>query len=270
MYTNIVLIAGVARSGTSWLGQIIDSSLAVAYRFQPLFSYAFKGFLKYDSTKEDYIRFFKGIYYSNDAFLLQKDKIESGQYPNFLKKTDPVVLAFKENRYQYLFPKMISLFENIKMIGIVRHPCAVINSWITNPKEFPPETDVYKEWRFGGCKNQGREEEFFGFYKWREMANLYLDLKDKFPHRVHVLSYNELVDNPREQVNEIFHFLGIKVTKQTKKFISECNSKHIEGPYSVYKNKNVKDKWKKQLNPKIVDEIYSELKGTRLERFLDE
>ena len=270
MYKNIILIAGAARSGTSWLGQIIDSSPDVAYRFQPLFSYAFKGFLNYDSTNENYIKFVNGIYYSDDNFLLQKDKIESGQYPKFVKKTDPGVLAFKENRYQYLFPKMISLFGNIKMIGIVRHPCAVINSWIANPKEFPPEANVANEWRFGTCKNQGREEEFFGFYKWREVANLYLDLKDKFPHRAYILSYNDLVDNTSRRSEEIFHFLDLEFTKQTENFIAECNSKHIEGPYSVYKNKSVKDKWKKQLNPKIVDEIYFELKGTRLERFLDE
>ena len=45
MYNKIILITGVARSGTSWIGQIIDSSPEVVYRFQPLFSYAFKGFL---------------------------------------------------------------------------------------------------------------------------------------------------------------------------------------------------------------------------------
>ena len=34
-----VAIFGVPRSGTSWLGQIFNSSPMVAYRFQPLFSY---------------------------------------------------------------------------------------------------------------------------------------------------------------------------------------------------------------------------------------
>ena len=39
---SITYLAGVARSGTSWLGQIFDSSPEVRYSFQPLFSYEFK------------------------------------------------------------------------------------------------------------------------------------------------------------------------------------------------------------------------------------
>jgi hypothetical protein len=270
MYEQIIIIAGVARSGTSWVGEIFDSSPNVAYRFQPLFSYAFKGVLHYNSTEENYRDFFNGIYFSKDEFLLQKDKRESGEYPEFKKNSIQKILAFKENRYQYLFPKMISTFDNIFLIGIIRHPCATISSWIANPKEFPPESDVEKEWRFGSCKNQGREEEFFGFYKWREIANLYLDLKDKFPEKVYILNYNNLVSNTLEDVEKMFNFLQIEVSQQTKDFIEKCNIKHIEGPYAVYKDKSVKDKWKSKLDNKIIDEIYFELKGTRLERFLND
>jgi len=268
MYERIVMIAGVARSGTSWIGQIIDSSPDVAYRFQPLFSYAFKGFLDYNSIKEDYVKFFNGIYFSDDEFLLQKDKRISGEYPKFGKKPKQKILAFKENRYQYLFPKTVSLFENIKMLGIIRHPCATINSWIRNPKEFPPNANIDKEWRFGACKNEGREEEFFGFYKWREVANLYLDLKNKFPSKTYILNYDDMVSNTYKETEKMFNFLNIELTEQTKNFINKCHSKNINGPYAVYKNKNVKDKWKKQLDKNIIDEIYDELKGTRLERFL--
>ncbi len=268
MYEKIIVIGGVARSGTSWLGQIIDSSPDVAYRFQPLFSYAFKGFLNYNSTKEDYVKFFNGIYSSNDKFLLQADKRISGEYPKFQKNSEQKILAFKENRYQYLLPKMLSLFENIKMVGIIRHPCATINSWLKNPKEFPPNADVDKEWRFGSCKNQGREEEFFGFYKWREVANLYLDLKNKFPSKIYILNYDDIVDNTDKETEKIFKFLSINLTDQTQNFINKCHSKNINGPYAVYKNKDVKDKWKKLLDKNIIDEIYFELKGTRLEQFL--
>jgi hypothetical protein len=268
MYKEIVLLAGVARSGTSWLGQILDSSPDVAYRFQPLFSYAFKGFLNYNSSKKEYINFFEGIYDSQDVFLLQKDKRQTNQYPSFSKNMNPRILVLKENRYQYIFPKMISLFDHIKMIGIIRHPCAVVNSWIQNPKEFPPGSEVDKEWRFGACKNQGKEEEFFGFYKWREISNLYLDLSEKFPEKVCIIKYNDLVDRTENKVEQIFNFLKIEIEPQTKNFINECNSKHVDGPYSVFKNKKVKDRWRDELNKSIIDEIYFELESTRLEKFL--
>ena len=40
-----IAIHSVPRSGSSWLGQILNSSLKVCFRFQPLFSYAFKDYL---------------------------------------------------------------------------------------------------------------------------------------------------------------------------------------------------------------------------------
>lgn len=268
MITNVVLLAGVARSGTSWLGQIFDSSPSVCYRFQPLFSYAFKNRLNHASTRQDVENFFSDLYESDDHFLLQTDKRESGQYPIFQKRQSPSVLVFKENRYQYLFGRIVSLFENIKMVGIIRNPCAVINSWVKNPKEFPAGSSLADEWRFGACKNQGREEEFFGFYKWREIANFYLDLADKFSHKVIVVRYEDLVNDTMDEAKKLFEFCGIPFTLQTEKFLAECHSRRVETPYSVFKDKSVKDAWRSELPQSIIDEIYFELKGTRLEKFL--
>ena len=268
MFDRVILLAGVARSGSSWLGQIFDSSPDVCYRFQPLFSYAFKERLNYESKRQDIEIFFFELYESNDQFLLQTDKRESGQYPVFQKKQSPSVLVLKENRYQYIFSRIFPFIENFKMVGIVRNPCAVIKSWANNPKEFPDGSCLAEEWRFGACKNQGREEEFFGFYKWREVANLYMELQDKFPRKIYVVRYEDLVDDTVNQVKKMFEFCGLESSLQTEKFLAECNRKSIDTPYSVYKDKSVKDKWRWELPQEIIEEIYFELKGTRLERFL--
>src|SRR5438552_3598208 len=104
-WDRVVVIAGVARSGTSWLGEILDSSPDVAYRFQPIFSYAFKDAVNEDSTREDFERFFRGIYESHDDFLLQRDKREGGLFPTFTKNPQPKYLVWKEARYQYVLGK---------------------------------------------------------------------------------------------------------------------------------------------------------------------
>jgi len=155
------------------------------------------------------------------------------------------------------------------MLGIVRHPGAVINSWLQNPKEFPPGSNPRTEWRFGACKNQGRPENFFGYYKWKETTHLYLDLKDRHPEQVRVVRYKDLVDNTDTVVKDIFAFIGLPVAEQTVRFVEACHATHIEGPYSVYKDKGVKDRWKSQLDPYIADEITRDLTGTSLEVFLE-
>ena len=91
-------IHSVPRSGSSWLGQIFNSSPSVCFRFQPLFSYAFKDYLNKESTMEDILRFFEVIARSNDDFLLQKDKVYSGEYPCFDKKEQFSHIVYKEVR----------------------------------------------------------------------------------------------------------------------------------------------------------------------------
>lgn len=268
MFRHVVVIAGVARSGTSWLGEIIDSSPDVAYRFQPIFSYAFKDAVNIESTREDYERFFRGIYESRDDFLLQTEKREAGLFPSFTKNDGPSCLALKTCRYQYLLPKMLQYFDNLTVLGIVRHPCGAINSWLKNPKEFPQDCDPRKEWRFGACKNNGREEEFFGFYKWKEVAHLYLDLRDKFPKQVFIVKYEELVDEPARLSTAIFDFAGLEFTEQTERFLEACHASNQESPYAVFKDKSVKERWRSELAPEIAREIIEDVEGTALARFL--
>jgi len=268
MFKNIIAIAGVPRSGTSWLGQIIDSSPDVAFRTQPLFSYAFKDAVNEDSPREEYEAFFRAIYYSRDPFLLQTEKREKGLYPTFEKNANPRFLAFKTCRYQYVLPKMLQHFENLKLIGIVRHPCGAINSWLKTAKEFPKNAVPRNEWRFGACRNKGRPEEFFGYYKWKEVAHLYLDLQDRHPSRVDIIRYDRLVGRPYAESYGMFDFLGLEVTAQTEAFLEACHASHDEDPYSVFKAPSVKDKWEQELDPYIASEILQDLIGTRLERFL--
>jgi len=269
MFEHIIVVAGVARSGTSWLGQILDSSPDVLFRFQPLFSYAFKDAVYEDSTREEYLNFFEGIYNSSDDFLLQNDKRKADLYPSFQKNNAPAHLALKENRYHYLLPKMLQYFDNLKLLGIVRHPCGTLNSWLQNPKEFPAGADPRKEWRFGNCKNQGKAENFFGYYKWKEVAHLYLDLKEKYPDNVFIVRYEELVDHSLTLSKAIFDFLGLEFSEQSDAFLKASHAVHHTSPYSVFKDRSVKDRWKTELDPYIIREVLNDLSDTRLEMFLE-
>jgi len=269
MFDRVVVIAGVPRSGTSWLGEILNSSPDVAYRFQPIFSYAFKDAVAEDSDPAAFEDFFRDIYSSHDDFLLQRDKRETGLYPTFAKQSSPRCLVWKEARYQYLLAKMLRFFPHLKVVAIIRHPCAVMNSWLRNPKEFPAGCDPRTEWRFGACKNLGKAENFFGYYKWKEAAHMYMDLSQKYPQRMHIIKYVDLVDDTATQVNVIFDFIGLPVGSQTAEFVRQSKSTHKASPYSVYRDKSVKDSWRSQLDPYITDEIIQDIRGTRLEPFLE-
>jgi len=265
-FNSVIYIAGVARSGTSWIGQIFNSCPFVRFRFQPLFAYKFKNQVSEDSSQNDYRELLEGIYDSDDDFLLQKDKVEAGDYPHFSKEEENI-LVFKENRYQSFIEPMLRKFPALMLLGVIRHPCAVINSWQNNAKEFPPEYDIRKEWRFGNCKNQGNED-YFGYYKWKEVAHLYLDLKDKYPDRTYVLKYEDLVQNTGDITRELFDFFNIPFEEQTKTFLKASTAASQTSYYAVYKTADVALKWKTDLDSYITGEIMADVKGTRLEVFV--
>lgn len=267
MYKTIVAIVGMPRSGTSWLGQIFDSSPNTAYRLEPIFSYAFKNAVDEKSSKEDYIKLFDGIYLSQDDFLLQKDKRESGAYPKFHKNNQPEFLAFKTTRFHHLIEDMLRYFDNLKMVSIVRHPCGAICSWLNTPREFPASADPMKEWRTGNCRKTAKEE-FWGFDDWKKVTALHMRLEKEYPKQFKIVRYEKFVENTLEETKALFDFVGLKLEEQTRKFIEECHVKHNQDSYSVFKSKEVAYSWENRLPMEIQKEIIDEIKDTSLAIFL--
>ncbi len=266
MFKKVIGIHGVPRSGTTWLGQIVDSNPNVEYRFQPLFSYAFKDYLKPSSKKEDFIVFLEKIYDSQDDFLLQRENKKMGHYPGFEKIKEPSVLAFKMVRYHYLIPQFLEFVLLYKGVGIIRHPCAVLNSWFNQPREFPENGDPMKEWRFGKIRNR-KPEEYWGYEKWKEVAGLFMELEESHPKRFKIIVYEELVEQPMKKTEEIYRFLDLEMTKQTREFIQKCHSRHDEHVDAVFKSKKVKNKWKNQLDERIKQKVIEDLANTKFGNF---
>lgn len=266
MIKKVIYIGGVARSGTSWIGQIFNSVPIVNFKFQPLFSYEFRGSISEDSTSEEYQEFYKNLLETNTDFLVQRDKIKKGIYPKFQKK-EPKILVFKENRFQSFIEPMLRKTDNLLFVGVIRNPNATLYSWSQNKKEFPPGSEILKEWRFANCKNSGNED-YFGYYKWKEVANMYLDLKEKYPERVQIIHYDKFLENTLEKVKALFQKLNIPFTEETINFLESSSKRNDDNYYSVYKSTTDRNNWKHNLPKHITTEIESDLTGTRLEKFL--
>jgi len=267
---NVISIHGVPRSGTSWLGQIFSSHPDIAYRFQPLFSYQFKNLINLNSTKDEICDFFDALYQvKDDDFILGKwrDKFDPIEL-NFNKNTSQSFLVMKMVRHHHLIEKFLLSDENLKVIGIVRNPCAVINSWLNAPKEFINNWDVMSEWRYAPSKNLGRIEEYNGFEKWKELALTFLDLEQKNPERFLLIQYEQLVTDPNSIIENAFYFVGLKMERQVLDYIKSSQSHHSEDANALFKSPNVKDKWRSELDQRISGEIINEIHGTVLARFM--
>jgi hypothetical protein len=260
-------IFGTPRSGTSWLGHIFNSYPEVALRFQPLFSYGHKGRLTTHSSAEEIRTFFKEILYSQDAFATMKSEAQK-DYPDFHKSAVPTHIVFKETRYLHIIENMLAQCSEVKIIGIVRNPLAVLASWVLAPKEFTPEWDIYSEWRGAPSKNLNRPEEFFGFDKWKESTGAFLRFETQFPQQFLLVRYNELNSAPLETTKRVFDFCGLEVCDQVQEFLLASKSRHDPDPYSVFRSHASDERWRGILPDKIAKQIMLEVKNTPLDSFL--
>lgn len=267
----MISIHGAPRSGTSWLGKVFDSHPDTAYRFQPLFSYRFKNAINPGSVKEEVEKFLEDLYaVEDDGFILQTEQKKRKVHPDhFIKSFHPHTLVMKEVRYHYLIETLLEQVKDIKIIGIVRHPCGVINSWLKTPREFNREWDIEAEWRDAPSKNQGRQEEYYGFTKWMEIAYLFMDIQQRYPKAFYLLRYEALVNDPLKEISALFHFCGLVIPDQVKIFLLESQSRELNDPDTVFRRADVIDRWKNELDPYIRDAILAEVSGSELQRFLE-
>ena len=265
-----IAIHSVPRSGSTWLGSIFDSHPNVAYRFQPLFSYGHKSQLNEKSTKCDIDRFFNDILNTTDDFVLQKEAIAKNIVPKF-KKDNPTHIVYKEVRYHNIIENLMEQDCELIIIGLVRNPLAVINSWLQAPKEFKKELGwkESEEWRYAPKKNLNKPEEFNGFEKWKEVSYLFLKLNEKFPERFKLVNYDELISNTQKIVEELFEFSNLKLIQQTIDFISTSKTSENNDAYSVYKIKTSDVAWKKTLPDYISNEIINDTDFKKLNQLFN-
>ncbi|MBC2694522.1 MAG: sulfotransferase domain-containing protein [Desulfobacteraceae bacterium] len=266
-----VAVHGVPRSGTSWIGEILNSSPNTIYRYQPLFSYAHKDYLSNASTREDIDSFFEELLHCDDEFTNQVAKRASGDFPIF-KKKQITHIVYKEVRYINILFNLMRRAEDVFLCGVMRNPLSVINSWLLAPKEFRRDLgwSESEEWRYALKKNLNKPEEFHGYEKWKEAANTFINLKKQYPNRVYIQKYSDMLKNPLEESKKLFDFCEIEFTNTTVDFLRNSTSCDNTDAYAVFRSRQSDYKWKAELLPEISEQILTDLKGTHFEDYVEQ
>lgn len=243
------------RSGSTWLGSIFDSHPDVVYKYQPLFSYAFKDRLGPNSSSKEIREFFREISETEDDFIDQTEAKKNGIVPDF-ERSGCEAIVYKEVRYHHILRNLLVTDTDLKVVGLIRNPISTIYSWLNAPKEFEDSWDPLEEWRYAPSKNQGRPEEFNGYEKWKEVAFLFLELKERHEDRFFLLTYESFNATPKAVARKLFSFAGLSWQKQTEEFLKESTSTSVDAPYGVFREQ--------PQNYRHTDDIHPDIKKTIL------
>lgn len=263
-----IAIHSVPRSGSTWLGALLDAHPHISYKYQPLFSYELKGELSQHSTKTEIDSFFKKLISVQSDFLDQISQKEKRIVPTFQKK-EIKAIAYKEVRYHHILSNLLEQDKSIKVIGLIRDPRAVLYSWWQAPKEFKQEEWQFEsEWLNAEKKNEGRVENFYGYQKWKEVALLFIDLAKKYPQQLRIVNYRNLLQYTAEVMRQLMYFCELEMHQQQIDFINKSREHHETDAYAVYKVKKNDKNWRGKLPDNVIEFIEKDLKRTELKQFL--
>ena len=155
----------------------------------------------------------------------------------------------------------------LKIVHIIRHPCAFVSSRLRGAKLQLMEIDTFLDSQFGmlQARRRGWTMEYLKSLTTEEqLASLWMLQNEKVMEEMHlngnykVVIYEHLCHKPIEIVEDLFAFSGLEITKQTVEFIlSSQSGKHgQEQYYRVIRDSKVAvDRWKNELSARQVYEI---------------
>ena len=268
---RFVILQSVPRSGSSWLGQILNSCPRIAYRYQPIHSYTFAPILDETSREDEVHDFFDALALSDDPYINMCFGYRVGgvELPNFDKQI-PWRIAYKETHDFGAAVNALSVCNHVMMIGLVRNPIDAIDSWFRNPSEFDPRWQIDDEWWDAPAKNAEYRGNLFGLEHWIETTRQMVSL-NKTNERFKLVRYEELLEKPDSVVQNLFDWLGIPLEEQTLDFLSRSTNESVasDNPYSIFRDSQYLTSRGRRLPRAIQDRIVKRVRDAGLSEFVD-
>jgi hypothetical protein len=250
---------GTGRSGTTWLGAIVDSSPTVAYRFEPFSRLRNHPRIQHARTAAESSSLptadARDIVYRalrpahprivKDPFFAKSCSRSLGRRPawyaaRLLPALNPIVervytpakttpIVFKEVAYYALMHHMLRL--EVPTVFLIRDPRAVVASLLVGQKQ-----NLMPSGRLGVLDDLARKHdpelsrEFDGTLQSRSSAFMNamlwrLDVEEALrvhPHpQLRLIYYESLCTSPTQVATETFEHLGLELTDETLRFIAQ-------------------------------------------------
>jgi hypothetical protein len=248
-----ILVAGTARSGTTWLGDLIASQIPCRVLFEP-----FNPDLVPEYSSFHYFQYLKqGI--KNQEFYEFAWSVFTGEIHNrWIDRQNERIFSkyrlIKEIRANLALKWIHDNFPEVPKVFIMRHPCAVVLSrmelgWATDDdiKTFLSQVDLIED-HLGSymdtIHNAKTDEEKHAII-WC-VSNL-VPLKQFKPGELQIVYYENLCTQPKIELPDVFNAIGLGKAVKVMDTINQpsqttrSNSAVIQGTDKI-------TNWKKKLS----------------------
>jgi hypothetical protein len=252
---KIILLHSAPRSGSTWIQTLFDIYPNIKTVYQPLFSFAFKNKLDENADDQMIAEFCQDLMQTNDPFCLRETDYHTNNgetpMPSF-SKTHFDTLLIKNVHHHYIAERFLQCGH--KLVALIRDPRAVVQSQLDSARETDPD------WLQATTKNAGKRENYFGYLKWKEVLYLFDRLKKNYPQQVHIVKYENLVNEFITTARGLTNFLELdfEPVLQAQQILTSKDSNY---EYSVFRTSVNPHKWKQQLQSSIIKYISNDIQN---------
>jgi hypothetical protein len=268
------LLAGTARSGTSWISEVLNHGneyrmiheplrrdrLAATKVFRP------RHYLRPDDRDPACLQAMETIL-SGRARSLWTDK--------YNRKMLPAHRLIREVRGNLLLPWVHRQFPQVRLVLLLRHPCAVVNSqlkwgrmWPIKLERFLDERDLMAPDLLGPFEPQILAAMSAPPFEQHVMAwclENYVPLKQLDPGQAHVAFYESFVLQPQEELGRLLRFLGKELAPAALQALQQpSNSTRKDS--AIVAGGDLLAAWKKELGREQADRAVELLTAFGLDR----
>jgi hypothetical protein len=255
-----ILVAGAARSGTTWLGDLISSKIPCRILFEP--------------CNPDLVPEYRSFNY----FQYMRPETQDPQFHSFTEKVfrGEIRNAWIDRQNEQLFPthRLIKeiranlalkwiheRFPGVRMFFLMRHPCAVVQSrmaldWATDKdiQPFLSQSELVTDYLslYLDVINNARTPEEKHAIIWS--VNNLVPLRQFKPGELKIVYYENLCTQPDIELQAIFHTLGLEYKSLSARQLNRPSQTTVMNSAVI----NGIDKiafWKKKMTTTQIDNI---------------
>jgi hypothetical protein len=211
-HRDAVFLAGSGRSGTTWLSEVINYKGAYRYVFEPFNPARVRAFGHFRSKQ--YLR--PGDV--REAFLEPARLALSGDLKDpwtdrFNTKFVARRRLIKDIRANLLLGWMRANFPGMPIVLLLRHPCAVVSSrlalgWKDNLGETMAQEVLVEDFLLPVEAEIRAARDDFERHLFLWCIDNYVPLRQFARGEIHLVYYEDLLENPEDGLRSLFGFLG--------------------------------------------------------------
>jgi hypothetical protein len=255
-----ILVAGTARSGTTWLGDLIASQVPCRVLFEPFHPGLvpeYRGFHYFQYMRPGT----QNLKFQSFAHQVFTGEIRNPWIDRQNERIFSQVRLIKEIRANLALKWLHDHFPGVPIALLIRHPCAVVYSrmelgWATDmdiePLLSQPELIEDHLLPYMDLIKSAKTMEEKHTIIWC-VSNL-VPLKQFNSGEVKIMYYEHLCTQPKNELPALFEFIGQPYNKSVMEIINQP-SQTTKARSAVVRGSDKIERWKKKLSPSQIDRV---------------